>query len=116
MAAIEVMRGDVVLVDLDPAQGAEKMGKRPCVVVQNNMGNEKSPNTIIVPATNASGKKTYPFQVLLPKGEGGLQLDSIAGCEQIRVIDRTRIIKKLGTLSPSYISEIDNAIRISLAL
>ena len=112
----KIRRGDVVVVDLNPTEGSEKKGVRPCVVVQNNTGNQFSPNTIIVPVTHAGKGKHYPFHAFLPAGEGRFKNDSIALCDQVRVIDRRRITGRLGTLSPALVADLDAALRMSLAL
>lgn len=117
MAAVRIRRGDVVLVNLGPVKGKEQRGRsRPCVIVQNDLGNQYSPTTIVVPLTAAAGKQVYPFQALVSKGTGGITKDSIAKCEQVRVVDCGRITKKLGRLNLGAIKEIDSALRISLAL
>ena len=104
------------MVDLNPTEGSEQKGVRPCVVVQNNTGNKFSPNTIIVPVSSAGKGKHYPFQAFLPAGEGQLKNDSIALCDQVRVIDRRRITGRLGTLSTALVAELNAALRMSLAL
>ena len=109
-------RGDVILVNLDPAKGAEVKGTRPCIVVQNDIANARSPSTVVVPVTDAVGKKPYPFQVFLPKGEGGLRKDSLAKCQQIRTISRARIVDKWGTISNRYLKQIGEAIKRHLDL
>ena len=117
MPEIRITRGNVVRVDLGRTVGSETRGiARPCIIVQNNTGNESSPVTIIVPVTDASGREPYPFQVLINAGEGGLSKDSIALGEQIRVIDKSRILRKLGTLRESTVRQLDNALRNSLQL
>lgn len=117
MPRLEIRRGDVVVVTLKPSVGKEQRGlRRPCIIVQNDVGNQYSPTTIVVPLTDAAGKKVYPFQALVRKDDGGVDKDSIAKCEQVRVIDRQRIMKKLGNLSVDAIGRLDAALRISLAL
>ncbi len=117
MAAVRIRRGDVVLVNLEPGKGKEQRGRsRPCVIVQNDLGNQYSPTTIVVPLTGAAEKQVYPFQALFKKGEGGIPKDSIAKCEQVRVVDCGRITKKLGHLDLGAIKTIDSALRISLAI
>ncbi len=117
MPDIAVLRGDVVRVRLDPTEGSEMQGQyRPCVVVQNDIGNQHSPTTIIVPLTDAKDKQAYPFQVLVQRGKGGLTKNSIAKGEQIRVIDRKRITSKMGSLSIDIMEEIDEALHASLQL
>ena len=117
MTSIQILRGDVVKVNLNPTAGAEIHGTaRPCVVVQNDVGNQNSPNTIVIPVTDAKGRRAYPFQVFIKAGNGGLTKDSIALGEQIRVIDSNRIIKKMGTLQEDTIEKLDIALRNSLDL
>jgi len=110
-------RGDVVVVDLDPTRGAEKKKTRPCLIVQNDIGNELSPLTIIVVITSQKDiDQEYPTDVWVEKGAGGLDRPSIAQCDQIRTIDKTRIIKKLGRLGPGLMDKVDRALKISLDL
>ncbi len=77
MAAVRIRRGDVVLVNLEPGKGKEQHGRsRPGVIVQNDLVNQYSPTTIVVPLTDAAGKQVYPFQALVKKGEGGVKTAS----------------------------------------
>ncbi len=117
MTNIQILRGDVVKVRLNPTEGSETRGTaRPCVVVQNDVGNQNSPNTIVIPVTDARGRRAYPFQVFIEADDGGLTKDSIALGEQIRVIDKKRIIEKMGTLREKTIEEMDIALCNSLDL
>jgi len=117
MSPAEILRGDVVRVELNPIKGSEQTGHaRPCVIVQNDVGNRYSSTTIIVPLTDAANKEVYPHQILIPKGEGSLTKDSIAKCEQIRVISRERIKSTMGTLRPESIARLDDALKTSLGL
>ena len=110
-------RGDVVTVNLEPTTGGEQRGhSRPCVVVQNNAGNENFDTTTIVPLTDANDKTVYPFQALIPLGIGGLEKDSIAKCEQVRVIDGSRISNNWGHLDETSILRINNALRNHLGI
>jgi mRNA interferase MazF len=113
----ELKRGEIVLVDLDPAEGAEKKKTRPCLIIQNDTGNKFSPLTIIAVITSQKEiDKKYPTDVWIDKGEGGLDSPSIIQCDQIRTIDKNRIIKKLGYLDTSRMDESDRALKISLDL
>ena len=114
---MEYRRGDVVKVDLEPTRGREQQGaSRPCVIVQNDIGNKNSDTTIIIPVTDARGKEVYPHQAFIPEGGGGLTKDSIAKCEQIRVIDSARISENMGHLGEIEIASINQALRRSLEL
>jgi mRNA interferase MazF len=110
-------RGDVLTVNLDPTLGTEISKTRPCAVVQNNIGNRFSNRTIIVPITDKEHvPKDFPVHVRIPKGEGGVEKDSVILCDQIRSIDEKRIVSTYGKLSASTMKKVDKALRISLAL
>ncbi|MBN1223807.1 MAG: type II toxin-antitoxin system PemK/MazF family toxin [Candidatus Aminicenantes bacterium] len=111
-------RGDIVLVDLEPVMGSEQGKIRPCIIVQNDIANKFSPVTNIIPVTDAKNvRKWYPCLVNLEKRESGLEKDSVAQCNQIRTIDaERRIIKQIGNISGQRMKEIDQALKIQLAL
>ena len=114
---VQIFRGDIVRVRLDPTEGVEIGKSRPCLIVQNDFGNRVSPATIVAPITDASHKqKVYPFQVFIPANEGGLSKDSLILCEQIRTVDKQRIVEKLGSLPYSRMREVDLALKRSLGL
>lgn len=114
---IEFKRGDVVYVNLEPKIGSETGKKRPCVIIQNDIGNKYSPVTIVAVITSQKEiSKKYPVDVWLKKGEGGLKYASIIQCDQIRTIDKRRIINKIGHFGDSVLEEMDQALKISLAL
>ena len=115
-----VRGGDIVSVDLggpndDDTRGREIYKTRPAVVVQNDIGNKHSVTTIIAPI---SGWRTnYPFHANLPGSMDELAKDSHVQLNQIRTVDiEERIVNKYGTVSPSRMGEIGDAIRISLGL
>ncbi|GAI25337.1 unnamed protein product [marine sediment metagenome] len=115
--SIEVRRGDVISVNLNPIRGTETGGTRPCVIIQNDIGNTYSPHTIIAVITRQKEiKKKYPTDVWVKKDDGGLEKDSIIQCDQIRTIDKKRIIEKYGFFDTAIMEEIDKSIKISLAL
>jgi mRNA interferase MazF len=109
------LRGEVWLVDFDPTLGAEIQKTRPALVIQNDIGNRVSPITIVA-AITLTLKKAYPFQVFVPAGEGGLVVDSIVTLNQIRSIDRQRLVRYLGTVSPKTLRDVDKAVVVSLAI
>lgn len=113
-------RGEVRLVDLDPARGAEAAKRRPAVIVSNNAANSTAAQLghgvlTVVPVTS-NVQRVYPFQVSLPSGSGGLTQDSKAQAEQVRSIAVERIGERLGDLSPPIMRELDEALRLHLAL
>lgn len=113
---VTISRGDVVLCDLNPVVGTEQTGIRPVIVLQINRANTVSPHTIIAPFTTRIRHALLPSHVFVPAGVGGLSKDSVALCEQIRVIDKRRIIKIVGHLDDSYLEDIARALRAILGL
>ena len=113
---VTVMRGDVVLCDLNPVVGTEQAGVRPAVVLQIDRANAVSPHTIIAPFTTKIRRALLPSHVFVPAGVGGLSQDSVVLCEQIRVIDKRRIIKVLGHLDEPYLQQIAKALSAILGL
>jgi len=113
---MKIRRGDIVLVNLDPVIGSEQGKIRPAVVMQNDMGNEYSPITIIAPITSKIFSKEFPTNVKITQKESGLKEDSTVLLNQIRTIDKSRITRKISTLNAETMSRINLAIKISLAL
>jgi mRNA interferase MazF len=114
----KVARGTVVDVNLDPSVGREIMKTRPCVVIQNDIGNKNSQLTIVAALTGAENilQKVPPIWVFVAKGDGGIEKDSYVLCNQIRTVDESRLGKIYGTLSKAAMESVDRAVRISLAL
>ena len=110
-------RGVVLEVNLDPAVGSEPNKTRPCVVIQNDIGNRYSPVSIVAIVTGAENvPKRYPVDVLVLKGEGGLSKESVVQCNLIRSVDEKRFVRTLGNLSKATMEKVDRALRISLGL
>ena len=111
------VRGTVLDINLDPTLGHEQSKTRPCVVIQNDIGNKNASTTIVAVITGAENiKRPYPVNVPIPVGEGGLQKPSVVLCSQIRTVDEMRFGKIYGQLSKSTMKQIDVALRISLQL
>lgn len=104
-----MQRGDVFLVNLDPVVGSEVGKTRPAIVLQNEMANRTSPTVTVVPLSTKV-ERVFPFQVLIPAGEGGLTRDSKALCEQIRTLSTKRLLQHLGSLPPERLEEIRTAL------
>jgi mRNA interferase MazF len=113
MAYETVLWGDIYIVNLGEPFGSEQGGVRPALVIQNNIGNQHSPTTMIVPITSQS-KTHLPVHVEIGR-ESGLPKDSIALFEQIQTIDKRRIGRYIGRLDPSKIPLVDRAIHVSLS-
>jgi mRNA interferase MazF len=113
---LSFQRGDVVLCDLNPLGGSEQAGIRPAIIVQMDYANSTSSHTIIAPFTSKIKHALFSSHVFVPAGEGGLQQDSVILCEQIKVLDRNRVIKRIGRLDERYIAKLDQALKYILAL
>ncbi len=111
-----IKRGDIFYVNLNPTKGSEQAGRRPVLVIQNNIGNEHAPTVIIAPLTTKGFSKEYPVNVHVKKGAAGLKEDSTVLLSQIRTIDKTRLEKKTGALPVDAMEKVDDAIKVSLGL
>ena len=109
-------RGEVWLVALDPTVGREIQKTRPAVVVQNDHSNRTAQTTIVAPLTSSVGPRTYPTEVLVAAGDGGCRVDSLVLLRQLRCVDRTRLVKRLGAVREHTLSSIDQALLITLGL
>lgn len=109
-----VKRGEVWLVDLNPSKGSEQGGKRPVIVFQNDVVSQFSTTLIVVPLTTNLRRASLPTCLLIPCGEGGLDRDSVALCHQLRVIDITRLLSKLGELTPDTLSNLEGTVLLTL--
>ena len=87
-------RGDIYYADLSPVVGSEQGGTRPVIVLQNNTGNRFSPTIIVAPFTSNKGKKMLPTHLLMKSEETGLPKDSIVLLEQVRSIDKSRLVSE----------------------
>jgi mRNA interferase MazF len=105
----------VYLVSFDPALGAEIQKTRPALILQNDIGNLRSPVTIVA-ALTSNVLRRGPTSVLVNAPEGGLTVDSVILLNQIRTIDRRRLAKHLGVLRAATVKQVDQAIQISLGL
>jgi mRNA interferase MazF len=109
-------RGEVYLVNFDPTIGKEIKKTRPAVIIQNNVSNRYSPIVIVAAISSCFDNQLYPTEVFIPMPEAGLEQDSVVLLNQIRSIDKQRLIKKLGSLLSETLNRIDRAIQISLGL
>ncbi|KIH70466.1 type II toxin-antitoxin system PemK/MazF family toxin [Salinicoccus roseus] len=109
-------RGEVYLADLSPVQGSEQGGKRPVVIIQNNVGNYHSPTVIVAAITGRINKAKIPTHVEISKDTYNLDKDSVILLEQIRTVDKKRLREKLTYLNEEKMKEVDKALMISLDL
>ena len=113
---MSIKRGEVYLVSLDPVIGHEIAKTRPAVIVSNDVGNRYSGTVTIIPVTSKNLTKIYPFEIYLPRERSKLDKDSKAKADQIRTLDKARLIKSIGQLNTALIEKLDRAIKIHLDL
>ena len=114
MAALD--RGSVVLVRLDPISGHEQAGTRPCVVVSPPEVNDamRFPLIAVVPLTRTPGRGIlYPW---IPREAGGLTADSYALADQVRSIDKARVVRIFGRVADEQMAAVDDGLRAFLGL
>jgi mRNA interferase MazF len=113
-------RGEIHEVDLDPGRGSEATKRRPAVIVSNDGANDVAERLgrgviTVVPVTS-NVERIYPFQTLLLASSTGLPRDSKAQSEQVRSVDVARVGARLGTVPGTIMAQIDEALRLHLAL
>lgn len=113
---LDVKRGDVFYADLNPVVGSEQGGVRPVLVVQNDIGNRHSPTTIVTAVTSRIKRAKLPTHVELPASQGFLAFDSVVLLEQLRTIDKARLLQHICTLDSDTMRRVDRAAEISLGL
>lgn len=109
-------RGEIFLADLDPVIGNEQGRTRPVLIIQNDVANEASPVTIVAAITSKVYEKNFPTNVFLEEREAGLGKPSTILLNQIRTIDKSRLVKKVGRINNIISKEVNMALKISLQL
>ena len=111
-----IKRGEIFLANLEPAKGSEQGGVRPGLIIQNDISNKHSPVTIIAAITSKIFEKEYSTNIFISKEDSGLDKDSNILLNQIRTLDNSRLIKKIGLLDNFTMNKVDRAIKVSLSL
>jgi mRNA interferase MazF len=110
-------RGEIYLCAFDPTLGHEIKKTRPALVIQNDVGNRYSPLTIVAAITSSISPVTYPVEVVIdPTPGNGLEVQSSIRLDQIRTMDRQRLVRRLGVVDSPTMAKVDEAIKISLGL
>ncbi len=109
-------RGDIYLVNFNPTVGSEIKKTRPALILQNDIANHYSPITIVAAITSQFYRRLYPTEVLIKRYESGLDQDSLVLLNQIRSIDKARLIKRLGSVGAETMGKVNRALEISLGL
>ncbi|MBQ2777872.1 MAG: type II toxin-antitoxin system PemK/MazF family toxin [Peptococcaceae bacterium] len=112
----KVKRGDVYYAELDPVIGSEQGGVRPVLIIQNDVGNQHSPTTIVAAITGQLSKAKLPTHVDLAGRENGLAKNSVVLVEQVRTIDKSRLKEYICTLDKQIMEQVDQALLISMGL
>jgi mRNA interferase MazF len=107
-------RGEVWLAALDPVRGSEQAGTRPVLILQTDPLTTFLRTVVIIPFTTNLLWARFPFGVLVAAGDGGLTSQSVALCHQIRVSDKARLLRCLGTLAGATMTQIEQAVRVTL--
>jgi mRNA interferase MazF len=113
---MNIRRGEIYVAVLDPVVGREISKTRPVAVVSNDKNNQFSGTVTVLPFTSKNLRRIYPFEVFLPKGSGNLPKDSKAKADQMRTLDKARLVKEIGKLDQKEIDEIGKAMKIHLGL
>lgn len=111
-----IKRGEIYFAQLNPVIGSEQGGIRPVLVVQNDIGNQYSPTTIVLAITSQINKAKLPTHVELRADKFGLEKDSVILSEQIRTIDKSRLKQRIAFLDEDMMGRVDSALEISVGL
>ncbi|MBE2199836.1 MAG: type II toxin-antitoxin system PemK/MazF family toxin [Anaerolinea sp.] len=109
-------RGEIWLADLNPIRGSEQAGIRPVLVFQNNVINKYTTTVLSIPLTTNLNRAALPSCVKISAGEGGLVHDSVTLGHQLRVLDKSRLSRKLGDVTIETITAVENAILFTLGV
>lgn len=111
-----IKRGDIYYANLSPVVGSEQGGVRPVLIVQNDVGNKYSPTVIVAAITSKINKAKLPTHIELSAHTYGLERDSVVLLEQIRTLDKARLLERIGCTDNKTLENIDSALAISLGL
>jgi mRNA interferase MazF len=111
-----IQRGELWYADLNPIRGSEQAGQRPVLIFQNNAINPYTATVIAIPCTTNLRRAALPSCVRIPAGGGGLVYDSVALCHQLRVLDRTRLDRRLGMVSAETMELIEDCVLFTLGI
>ncbi len=109
-------RGEIYLTALDPALGHEIKKTRPALVIQNDITNRYAMTTVVAAITSRVSTPPYPNEIVVARPGTGLEVVSTIRLDQIRTVDRQRLVRRLGKIDHAAMARVDDAIRISLGL
>ena len=111
-----VKRGEIWLADLNPTRGSEQAGVRPVLIFQNEVLSKFTVTVLAIPLTTNLRRASLPSCVKISKGEGGLTSDSVALCHQLRVLDKTRLRRKLGVVSQETLAAVERCVLFTMGI
>lgn len=111
-----IKRGDIYYADLSPVVGSEQGGVRPVLIVQNDMGNKFSPTVIAAAITSQRYKTSLPTHIQVDAHGCGLERDSIVLLEQVRTLDKKRLMERMGNLDDTDMTRVNRALSVSLGI
>ena len=111
-----IKRGDIWLANLNPTRGSEQAGTRPVLIFQNDAINQFTTTILTIPLTTNLRRALLPSCIKISKGEGGLTSDSVALCHQLRVLDKTRLLRKLGSVTQETVTAIESCILFTMGI
>jgi mRNA interferase MazF len=111
-----IRRGDIFYANLNPVLGSEQGGQRPVLIIQNDVGNMYSPTTIVAAITSRIKRAKLPTHIELCASRFHLEKDSVILLEQVRTVDKQRLMEKITQLDEETMIKVDQAIEISLGL
>jgi mRNA interferase MazF len=109
-------RSEVWLADLNPIRGSEQASIRPVLIFQNDTINSFTTTAVTIPFTTNLRRAALPSCVQVAAGEGGLGSDSVALCHQLRVLDTTRLIRRLGSVSQQTMLDVERCVLFTLGI
>jgi len=112
---MEIKQGNIYLAALDPVMGKEIVRTHHVVVISNDLNNEYAKTVTVLPLSFRNLEKIYPFEVFLPKDRAGLSGDSKVKADQIRTIDKKRLVALMGGLNDTDMRQVEEALKIHLA-
>lgn len=112
----QIRRGDIYHADLNPVMGSEQGGYRPVLVIQNDRGNRYSPTVIVAAMSKKIAEKADLPTHYKVKGYAGLKEESLILLEQIRTVDKKRLVNYIGRLGKKDMERVDRCLAVSLAL
>lgn len=110
----QLKRGEVWLANLNPTQGSEQAGVRPVIIFQSDIVSQFSTTVITIPLTTNQRRASLPICVSIEQGDGGLSQTSVALCFQMRVLDKSRLIRRLGQLKAETILQLEDTVLLTL--